>query len=88
MDSGVMVPVIFVMASFCDASISYAPLWDDLVDIVPSSLVEREDACNILPRAMGDGTERIGNQLLNLCLTLKSMIRLITIYEDCLLVNG
>jgi hypothetical protein len=36
--------------------------------------------------AMGDGTERIGNQLLNLRLTLKSMIRLITIYEDCLLV--
>jgi len=35
---------------------------------------------------MGDGTERIGNQLLNLCLTLKLMIRLITIYEDCLLV--
>jgi len=30
--------------------------------------------------------EEIGNQLLNLCLTLKSMIRLITIYEDCLLV--
>jgi len=40
-----------VMASFCDASISYAPVWDDLVDIVPTSLVEGEDACNILPRA-------------------------------------
>ncbi len=42
--------VIFVIASFCDASISYAPLWDDLLVMVPTSLVEREDACSILPR--------------------------------------
>ncbi len=49
-DTGVMVPVIFVMASFCDASISYAPLWDDLVDIVPTLLVEWELPVEILPR--------------------------------------
>ncbi len=44
-DSGVMMPVIFVMASFCEASISYAPLWDDINDIVPTSHVERDCAC-------------------------------------------
>jgi hypothetical protein len=45
MDLGVMMPVIFVMASFCEASISYAPLWDDFDDIVPTLLVEKDDAC-------------------------------------------
>ncbi len=44
-DWGVMMPVIFVMASFCEASISYDPLWDDFDDIVPTSLVEKDDAC-------------------------------------------
>ena len=57
MDSGVMMPVIFVMASFCDASISYAPFWDEWFDIVPTSLVEREDTV-LFFLAMGDGTEK------------------------------
>ena len=48
----VMMPVIFVMASFCDASISYAPLWDDLVVIVPTLLVEREMPVIYLPRGV------------------------------------
>ncbi len=43
MDSGVMMPVIFVMASFWAMSILYAPFLDDLVDIVLTSLLERED---------------------------------------------
>ena len=38
--------------------------------------------------AMGDDDEEIGNQLLNLCLTLKLMIRLITIYGTVYLSNG
>ena len=44
-DSGVMIPVIFVMASFCDASISSAPFWDNLVDIDPTLLMEKEGGC-------------------------------------------
>jgi hypothetical protein len=40
------------------------------------SVVERWVGCSV-------GEEM---DVLNLCLTLKSMIRLITIYEDCLLV--
>jgi hypothetical protein len=50
MDSGVMMPVIFVMASFWATSILYAPFLDDLVDIVPTLLLEREDvlcACRL-----------------------------------------
>jgi hypothetical protein len=43
MDSGLMMPVIFVMASFWATSILYAPFLDNLVDIVPTLLLERED---------------------------------------------
>ncbi len=43
MDLGVMMPVIFVMASFWATSISYALFLGDLVDIVPILLLERED---------------------------------------------
>jgi hypothetical protein len=43
MDLGVMMPVIFVMASFRAMSISYAPFLDDLVNIVLTLLLERED---------------------------------------------
>ncbi len=43
MDLSVMMPVIFVMASFWAARILYAPFLDDLVDIVLTSLLERED---------------------------------------------
>ncbi len=43
MDLGVMMPVIFVMASFWATSILYAPFLDNLVDIVPTSLLERKD---------------------------------------------
>ncbi len=43
MDLGVMMPVIFVMASFWATSILYAPFLDDLVNIFPTSLLERED---------------------------------------------
>jgi hypothetical protein len=43
MDWGVMMPVIFVVASFWATSILYAPFLDDLVDIVPTSLLEKED---------------------------------------------
>ena len=43
MDLGVMMPVIFAMASFWAMSILYAPFLDDLVDIVPDLLLERED---------------------------------------------
>ncbi len=44
-DSGVMMPVIFVMVSFWATSMSYAPFFDNFVDIVvPSLLVEIEDA--------------------------------------------
>ncbi len=44
-DSGVMMPVIFVMVSFWVTSMSYAPFFDDFVDIVTLSLlVEMEDA--------------------------------------------
>jgi hypothetical protein len=43
MDSGVMMPVIFVMASFWAMSILYAPFLDNLVDIIPTLLLERED---------------------------------------------
>ncbi len=43
MDSSVMMPVIIVMASFWATSISYTPFFDNLVDIVPTLLLERED---------------------------------------------
>jgi hypothetical protein len=43
MDSGVMMPVIFVMASFWARSILYAPFLENLVNIVPTLLLERED---------------------------------------------
>jgi hypothetical protein len=43
MDLGVMIPVIFVMASFWVTSISYAPFFDDFDDIADSMLLERED---------------------------------------------
>jgi hypothetical protein len=40
MDSGVMIPVIFVMASFGAMSISYALFLDDFDDILASFLME------------------------------------------------
>jgi hypothetical protein len=40
MDLGVMMPVIFVMVSFWATSISYAPFLDDLVDIIPTLLLD------------------------------------------------
>ncbi len=43
MDLGVMMPVIFMMASFWETSIFYAPFLDNLVDIVLTLLLERED---------------------------------------------
>jgi hypothetical protein len=43
MDSGVIMPMIFLMASFWATRILYAPFLDNLVDIVPTSLLERED---------------------------------------------
>jgi hypothetical protein len=43
MDLGVMIPVIFVMASFWATSISYAPYLDNFDDILASTLLERED---------------------------------------------
>ncbi len=43
MDLGVMMPVIFLMVSFWATSILYALFLDDLVDIVPTLLLERED---------------------------------------------
>jgi hypothetical protein len=39
-DLGVMMPVIFVMVSFWTTSMSYAPFFDDFVDIVVPSLLE------------------------------------------------
>jgi hypothetical protein len=43
MDSGVMMPVIYVMVSFWATSILYAPFLVDLVGIASSMLLERED---------------------------------------------
>ncbi len=43
MDLGVMIPVIFVMASFWAMSISYALFLADFDDILASLLLERED---------------------------------------------
>jgi hypothetical protein len=43
MDSGVMVPVIFVMASLWATSILYTLFLDDLVDIASTLLLEMED---------------------------------------------
>jgi hypothetical protein len=43
MDSGVIIPVIFVMASFWVTSILYAPFLDNFDDIIASTLLERED---------------------------------------------
>jgi hypothetical protein len=42
MDLGVMIPVIFVMASFWAMSILYAPFLDNFDDILASTLLERE----------------------------------------------
>jgi hypothetical protein len=43
-DLGVMMPVIFVMVAFWATSMSYAPFFDDFVDILSLSLlVEMED---------------------------------------------
>jgi hypothetical protein len=44
MDSGVMMHVIFVIASFWATSMSYAPFLDNLFhNITSSMLLERED---------------------------------------------
>ncbi len=44
-DWGMMMPVIFVMVSFWATSMSYAPFFDNFVDImVPSLIVEIKDA--------------------------------------------
>jgi hypothetical protein len=48
MDSGVMMPMIFVMASFWATSILHAPFLDDFVDIVPTLLLEREDVDSLV----------------------------------------
>ncbi len=40
MDPGVIIPVIFVMASFGATSILYAPILDDFDDILSSLLME------------------------------------------------
>jgi hypothetical protein len=42
-DLGVMIPVIFIMASFWVTSILYAPFLDDFDNILASTLLERED---------------------------------------------
>jgi hypothetical protein len=42
-DLGVMIPAIFVMASFGAMSILYAPFLDDFYDILASTFLERED---------------------------------------------
>ncbi len=42
-DLGLMIPVIFVVASFWVTSILYAPCFDDFDDILASMLLERED---------------------------------------------
>ncbi len=41
MDLGVMIPVIFIMASFLVSSILYAPSLDNFNDILASTLLER-----------------------------------------------
>jgi hypothetical protein len=43
MDPGVMIPMIFVMASFWATGISNAPFLADFDDILASLLLERED---------------------------------------------
>jgi hypothetical protein len=43
MDSGVNIPVIFVIASFWATSFLYAPSLDDFDDILASLLLEREE---------------------------------------------
>jgi hypothetical protein len=43
MDLGVIIPVIFVMASFWAMSISYTPFLDNFDDILASSLMEMQD---------------------------------------------
>jgi hypothetical protein len=42
MDSGVMIPVIFVMVSYGATSILYFPFLDDSDDLLASTLLERE----------------------------------------------
>ncbi len=49
MNSGVMMPVIFVVMSFWAKSISYAPFLDNLFhNIASSTLLEREDDWGVL----------------------------------------
>jgi hypothetical protein len=43
MDLGVIIPMIFVMASLWAMSILYAPFLDNFNDILASTLLERED---------------------------------------------
>jgi hypothetical protein len=43
MDLGVIIPMIFVKASFWVTRIFYAPFLDDFDDILASMLLERED---------------------------------------------
>jgi hypothetical protein len=81
MASVVMTPAILVMVSFCEASILYAPFFV-LLDVLPS-LVEAVAGQILLlfllcPRWRALD---ISYHLLNLRLTLKSMIRMITNYE-------
>jgi hypothetical protein len=86
--SSVMTPAILVMASFCMASILYALLFV-LLDILPL-LVEAVAGQLLLlfllcPRWRALD---ISYHLLNLWLTLKSMIRIITNYETVYLSIG
>ncbi len=78
---GVVTLVILVMASFCTASISFAPFFF-LLDIMPL-LVEAVAGQFLLlfllcPRWRALGTSYY---LLNLWITLNSMIRILTNYE-------
>jgi hypothetical protein len=43
MDSGAIIPVIFITASFWETSILYAQFLDNFDDILASTLLERED---------------------------------------------
>jgi hypothetical protein len=47
MDSGIMIPVIFVMASIWATNISYAPYLDNFDDILVSMLLKKE-GCSML----------------------------------------
>ncbi len=43
MDLGVMIPMIFGMASFWSTSVLYSPFLDDFDEILASTLPERDD---------------------------------------------